>query len=72
MKKRADQIKIGDTIQGSKVEHVSEFGPMLGEAYGYARNVEIHVASDRGWMTPGVVMNIRGDILLDVGEGIAV
>jgi hypothetical protein len=67
MKKRADQVKIGDTIQGSKVEHIREYGPMLGEAYGYARNVEIHMAPNKAWMTPPSVMAVRGDILLDVG-----
>lgn len=66
MKKRADKVKVGDMIDGSKVEHVSEYGPMLGEAYGYARNVEIHTAPNRGWMTPRTVMCVRGDILLNV------
>lgn len=67
MKKRADQVKIGDLVNGSKVESVTQFGPMLGEAYGYARNVEIYLAPHRGWMTAGEVMHVRGDILLSVG-----
>lgn len=67
MKKRADQVKIGDLVNGSKVESVTPFGPMLGEAYGYARNVEIYLAPNRAWMTPGEVMHVRGDILVNVG-----
>jgi tmRNA-binding protein len=68
MKKRADQIKAGDVVEGCKVESIRHFGPMLGEAYGYARNVEMHLAPHRGWMIPGSVKAVRGDILLSVGE----
>lgn len=67
MKKRADQVKAGDVVNFTKVEHVREYGPMLGEAYGYARNVEIHLAPHSGWGTPRTVMAVRGDILLSVG-----
>lgn len=64
MKKRADQVKVGDTVQFCKVESVHEYGPMLGEAYGYARNVEIVLAPHAGWKTPRTVMAVRGDILV--------
>lgn len=66
MKKRADQIKVGDVVEGCKVESVREFGPMLGEAYGYARNVEMRLAPHKGWKIGPTVKAIRGDLLVSV------
>lgn len=66
MKKRADQVKVGERVNGTRVEAVRHHGPMLGEAYGYARNVDIELAPDAGWMLPRTFMAVRGDILLNV------
>jgi hypothetical protein len=66
MKKRADQVRVGDRVDGSKVERIREFGPMLGEAYGYARNVDIYLAPNGAWMIGPSLICVRGDILLNV------
>lgn len=66
IKKRADEIRVGEIVHGKRVESVEVSGPMHGEETGYARTIEICYAASKGWMIPGSVGIYRGDVLLNV------